>query len=144
MRADEGVLAWMGESLEPLGALTKRPMMGAATLYLDGVVFAILDGSDIYFKADAATDAVWDQAGCARFTFDMGGKPGSMNYRLAPDDVHDDSEAMRRWARLALEAGLRAAAKRRPKRKVPPDSLSGSPAAPLPVYQRRPNGRDRP
>jgi DNA transformation protein len=37
MSADEAVLAWMDEALEPLGALTRRPMMGAATLYLDGV-----------------------------------------------------------------------------------------------------------
>ena len=39
-----------------------------------------------------------------------------MNYRSAPDDVHDDAEAMRRWAGLALEAGNRAAAKKKPKR----------------------------
>ncbi len=53
----------------------------------------------------------------------MGGKPGSMNYRRAPDDVHDDPDAMRRWARPAPEAGMRAAARRKPKLKAPPDSL---------------------
>jgi DNA transformation protein len=121
MSADEGVLAWMEEALEPLGVLSKRPMMGAATLYLDNVVFAIVDGSDIYFKADTVTDALWDEAGCARFTIEMNGKTGTMNYRRAPDDVHDDADAMRHWARLALEAGLRATAKRKPKRKKPPE-----------------------
>ena len=30
-----------------------------------------------------------------------------MNYRRAPSDVYDDAEAMQRWARLAVEAGLR-------------------------------------
>jgi len=97
-----------------------RRMMGGATLYLDGVVFAILDEGEIWFKADAETDALWDREGCARFTFEMGeGKQGSMNYRRAPLDVYDDPDAMRHWARLGLEAGLRGAAKKKPKRSRP-------------------------
>ena len=35
-----------------------------------------------------------------------------MNYRRAPSDVYDDAEAMQRWAALAVEAGLRGAAKK--------------------------------
>ena len=38
-----------------------------------------------------------------------------MNYRRAPQDVYDDPDAMRRWAALAVEAGLRGAAKKRPR-----------------------------
>ncbi|HEX8644855.1 MAG TPA: TfoX/Sxy family protein [Allosphingosinicella sp.] len=115
MSVDEGLYAWVQEALEPRGAVTKRAMMGGATLYLDGTVFAILDEGEIWFKSDAEADAAWDAAGCERFTFDMGGKPGSMNYRRAPTDVYDDPEAMRKWAALALEAGLRGAAKKKPK-----------------------------
>jgi DNA transformation protein len=115
MSFDEGLYAWVQEALEPLGSVTMRRMMGGATLYLDGTVFAILDDSEIWFKSDAESDSVWDAEGCGRFTFDMGGKPGSMNYRRGPLDVYDDPEAMRRWARLGLEAGLRGAAKKKPR-----------------------------
>lgn len=115
MSIDEGLFAWVQEALEPLGTVTKRAMMGGATLYLDGTIFAIMDEGQLYFKADPLTDAVWDEAGCARFTMEMAGKTASMNYRRAPDEVQDDAEAMQRWARLALEAGNRAAAKRKPK-----------------------------
>ncbi len=115
MSIDEGLLAWVTEALEPLGLVTKRAMMGGATLYLDGVVFAIMDEGELYFKADAASDAIWDEVGARRFTMEMAGKTASMNYRLAPDEVQDDAEAMQRWARLAVEAGQRAAAKRKPK-----------------------------
>jgi DNA transformation protein len=115
MSIDEGLFAWVQEALEPLGTVTRRAMMGGATLYLDGIVFAIMDEGELYFKADAATDALWDEAGARRFTVEMAGKTGTMNYRLAPDEVHDDADGMQRWARLALEAGLRAAAKRKPK-----------------------------
>jgi DNA transformation protein len=117
MSVDEGLFAWVEEALEPLGRVTMRRMMGAATLYLDGTVIAILDEGELWFKADKESDAVWDTEGCARFEVDFGGgKTGTMNYRRGPSDVYDDAEAMRLWAALALEAGLRAAAKKKPKR----------------------------
>jgi DNA transformation protein and related proteins len=114
MSVDTGLIDWVAEALEPMGTVTKRNMMGGATLYLDGIVFAIVsqDGA-LWFKADAASDAEWDAAGCSRFTFDMGGKTGSMNYRRAPDDVFDDSDAMQRCAALGVEAGRRAPVKKR-------------------------------
>jgi DNA transformation protein len=32
MTIDEGLLAWIEEALEPLGTVTRRAMMGGATL----------------------------------------------------------------------------------------------------------------
>ncbi|HYJ29093.1 MAG TPA: TfoX/Sxy family protein [Allosphingosinicella sp.] len=120
MSFDEGLYAWVQEALEPLGAVTMRRMMGAATLYLDGIVFAVLEGEELWFKADAESAAVWDEAGCDRFTFTgKDGKVETMNYRRAPLDVYDDPEAMQLWARLAVEAGLRGAAKRKPRKSKP-------------------------
>ena len=118
MSYDAGLFAWVRESLEPLGTVTMRPMMGAAVLYLDGTVFAVID-DELWFKADAQSAAAWDEAGCERFTFtSKDGRVETMNYRRAPSEVHDDSEAMQLWARLALEAGARAAAKKKPRRKI--------------------------
>lgn len=120
MSVDEGLIAWVEEALEPLGTVTKRHMMGGATLYLDGVVFAILADDQLWFKADAASDAQWDAAACARFTYQFkDGRTGTMNYRRAPDAVHDEADAMREWARLGLEAGIRAAAKKKTPRSPP-------------------------
>ena len=119
MSIDEGLLASIEEALEPLGSLTFRKMMGGATLYLDGTVFAIMVDGEIWFKADAESDAVWDEADCARFTYTFNdGRTGVMNYRRAPVDVYDDPDAMQRWARLGLEAGLRAAEKKKPRKPV--------------------------
>lgn len=115
MSFDEGLFAWVQEALEPLGSITKRAMMGGATLYLDGIVFAIIGSDGLWFKADAETDNLWDAADCPRFTMEMADRIASMNYRRAPEEVHDDAEAMQKWAQLALAAGLRAAAKRKPK-----------------------------
>ena len=118
MSFDDGLYAWAQEALEPLGTVTMRRMMGGATLYLDGTVFAILDEGEIWFKSDAEADALWDSEGCEKFTVTFkDGKVDAMNYRRGPADVYDDARAMRRWAALAVEAGLRGAAKKRPRRK---------------------------
>lgn len=114
MAFDAGLFDLVRESLEPMGAVTMRRMMGGATLYLDGTVFAILGDDALWFKADQDSDAQWDVAGCTRFTYaKRDGEAGTMNYRRAPDDVYDDLDEMRRWAEVALEAGLRSAAKKR-------------------------------
>ncbi len=122
MSVDRGLLAWVEEALEPLGTVTMRQMMGGAVLYLDGVIFALIFDDELWFKADAETTAVWDAEGCARFTYAMKTKRiESGNYRRAPGDVHDDPDAMRNWARIAVEAGKRSAAKKKPRRHKPND-----------------------
>ena len=132
---DDHLYAWAQESLAPLGTVTMRRMMGGATLYLDGIVFAILDDGDIWLKSDAESDAVWDGEGCERFCFTMSdGRTGTLNHRRAPPDVHDDPEAMQRWAALALGAGRRAAAKKKPKGKRR--------AGAKPSSRRRPGSQD--
>jgi len=118
MSLDEGLVDWVRECLEPMGPVTFRKMMGGATLYLDGTIFAIVAMDDLWFKADAETDAIWDDEGCEKFSVTFkDGRVDTMNYRRAPADVHDDQEAMQRWAKLALEAGARQPAKRKPAKK---------------------------
>ena len=116
MSFDVGLYEWAKEALEPLGSVTLRRMMGVAVLYLDGTIFAVVE-DEIWFKADAESADIWDAEGCNRFTFtEKDGTVQTMNYRRAPSDVYDDAEAMQRWAALAVEAGLRGAAKKRPKK----------------------------
>lgn len=114
MSVDEGLFAWVEESLAPVGKVSLRRMMGGATLYLDGIVFAILDEGELWLKADSETDAIWDEQGCERFSVTFrDGRVDTMNYRRAPDAVYDDPDELRRWAALAVEAGRRGAAKKR-------------------------------
>ena len=113
MSFDPGLVEWIKEALEPLGTVSHRPMMGAAVLYLDGIVFAVVDDR-LWLKGDSESEAIWDEAGCERFTFtSKDGRVETMNYRRAPDEVYDDPEAMQRWAQLAVEAGLRGKTRKR-------------------------------
>ncbi len=114
MAVDEGLVAWVIEALEPVGTVMMRRMMGGATLYLDGAPFAIVTSDGVLrFKSDAESDALWDAAGCERFSYEFAnGRIGTMNYRRAPEDVYDDADAMREWAALGIAAGMRAPKKK--------------------------------
>ena len=121
MSFDSGLVDWLGEALAPEGDVSFRHMMGCATCYLDGIVFAVVDDEAIWLKSDASSDAIWDEAGCERFVFTgKDGRTETMNYRRAPAGVYDEAEAMRQWAALAVEAGRRAAAKKKPRKPLPP------------------------
>lgn len=118
MAFDAGLVEWVTEALEPLGTVTMRRMMGGATLYLDGSIFAIVADDELWIKADAESNALWDEAGHTdRFTVSFStGMTDTMNYRRAPTDVYDDADAMREWASLGIAAGLRAP-KKKPKKR---------------------------
>ena len=119
MAVDQGLIAWVSEAMEPVGTVTQRAMMGGATLYCGGTIFVIVSMDALWFKADAASDAEWDAAGCDRFRYEMGeGRVGTMNYRRAPDEVYDDADALRRWGALGLAAGERAPVKKPKSRKA--------------------------
>lgn len=121
MSVDEGLLAWVEDALEPLGRVTFRKMMGGATLYLHGAIFAIMVDSELWFKADEESNPVWDDAGCSE-RFAVTFKDGTidrMNYRRPPSDVYDDPDEMRRWTQVAVEAGLRRPVKKRKKAQRP-------------------------
>jgi DNA transformation protein and related proteins len=114
MAFDQGLVDLVTEAMAPVGTVTMRRMMGAATLYLDGTIFAIVDDGEIWFKADKVSDALWDEAGAERFTIAFSATNiETMNYRRAPADVYDDPEALREWAALGVEAGQRAPKKKR-------------------------------
>lgn len=116
MAVDRGLVEWVAEAMAPIGTVTARAMMGGATLYCGGTLFALVAFDALWFKADAASDATWDEEGCARFTYDRAGGTASMNYRRAPDEVYDDADALREWAALGLAAGGRAPARKKRKR----------------------------
>ena len=117
MSIDEGLYAWVQEALEPMGSVTMRKMMGGATLYLDGIIFAIMVDGELWMKSDAEADPVWDAVSRERFTVTFKDDTvDCMNYRRAPSDVYDDAEEMQRWVSVSVEAGRRRVVKKRPKR----------------------------
>lgn len=98
------------ELFSPFGAIRVRKMFGGAGVYCDDLFFAIIDDGAIYLKVDDVTRADFEARGLQPFVFEMkDGSSGTMSYYHAPEEIHDDEEALRRWTTLALDAARRAA-----------------------------------
>jgi DNA transformation protein len=106
-------------------------MFGGWGISIDGMTLAIITnlgkGERLWLKGDEETRSRFEAAGCERFTFQMKDRLASMGYYTAPEEAMDSQDAMRPWARLALECAVRArAAKPLPKPRV---KLASKPAA---------------
>lgn len=111
-------IAWFRELLEPLGRITVRRMFGGAGLYADGLIVGLEIEGTLYLKTDASSRDLFANAGGRPFVYDGKDKPVTTSYWGPPDEAMDSPEAMRPWARLALEAALRSAAAKPTKKKA--------------------------
>jgi DNA transformation protein len=101
------------ELLSSVGKVEGKRMFGGHGLYVDGVFVAIIAGDTLYLKADAQTQSQFAQAGCMRFEYTARGKQHEANYWSAPPEAMDSPALMEPWARLAMQAALRAGAGKR-------------------------------
>ena len=106
------------ELLAPLGALRSRGMFGGYGLYADDLFFALIAFDRLYLKVNEQTRPQFEAAGCEPFVYETQksgkGKPVTMSYFTAPEDAMESPAFMQPWARLALEAALRARAAKKP------------------------------
>ena len=98
------------ELLSPLGAVRVKRMFGGWGLYVDEIFLALIAYERLYLKADAETRAAFEAEGCEPFIYSADGKSVSLGYWTAPAEALDSPALMLPWARLALQAALRARA----------------------------------
>lgn len=137
------------ELLAALGAVRARRMFGGWGLYVDELFLALIASERLYLKADADTRAAFEAEGCEPFVYSSDGKSVSLGYWAAPAEALDSPALMLPWARLALQAALRARAakpghKPKPSRKPNPQPLKApSPAGAGPELPAAPTARTR-
>jgi DNA transformation protein len=102
------------ELLAPMGEVSARPMFGGHGLRIDGLFMALIAFERLYLKADAQTRARFEAAACEPFVYDAKGRSIALGYWTAPAQAMESPAEMRPWARLALDAALRARSARRP------------------------------
>ncbi|MFT7776721.1 TfoX/Sxy family protein [Roseateles sp.] len=130
------------EMLSPLGPVRVRRMFGGQGFYVDGLFMALIDGGQLFLKADDLTRQHFVAAGCPPFTYPTkDGERMVMSYYRPPEDALESPPLMLPWARLAFEAALRAAnakAKKAPAAvaKRAARSASEKPAAKKPVAKK--------
>lgn len=108
------------ELLSAAGPCTARHMFGGYGISTDGLTLGLLadlgQGATLWLKAGPDTRAVFEAAGCQRFTYQAKGKTRSLGYYSAPDEAMESARDMAPWARLALQVALAA---RQPKKAKP-------------------------
>lgn len=98
------------ELLSPLGPVRVRRMFGGQGLYVDDLFMALIDDGQLFLKADEVTRERFVAAGCLPFSYPTkDGERQVMSYYRPPEEALESPPLMLPWARLALEAALRAA-----------------------------------
>ena len=113
------------ELLASIGPCVARRMFGGFGISTEGLTVALMtnlgSGDKLWLKADEDSRHQFEAAGCERFTYPVKGVPKSMNYYSAPEDAMEAPHLMAPWARLAMDAALKARAmKPKPKAKAKP------------------------
>jgi DNA transformation protein and related proteins len=107
------LVAFVLDLLAPVGPVRARAMFGGHGLYARGVMFGLLDGDELFLKTDERSRATFLAAGCRRWTVvSRTQRMENTSYFRPPDEAHEDAESMYPWARLALDAALRARAEK--------------------------------
>ncbi len=99
------------------GEVTARKMFGGYGLYyntqdFESIMFALVADDVLYLKTDAENRGDFEQRKLAAFQYERSGKTYSMSYNEAPGETLDDPDEMTFWARKAIDAARRSAAKK--------------------------------
>src|SRR6201991_4801220 len=98
------------------GPVTIRPMFSGFGISVDGVNFALALRAGLFFRADEATIPQFEAEGSKPFQYQTRAKTVMVNsYWQLPARLFDDTEELSQWARAALGAAQRDAAKKRPR-----------------------------
>ncbi|MGD9543105.1 MAG: TfoX/Sxy family protein [Methylocystis sp.] len=101
------------ELFAPCTAVSVKRMFGGHGVYADGLFFAIETGGEIYLKADQHSAPRFQEAGSRPFVYEGKDRPVTISYWSIPEPALEDGEELARWVGLAVDAALRAAAKKR-------------------------------
>jgi DNA transformation protein and related proteins len=115
------LVAHLLDLLAPIGPVSARRMFGGVGLYLEGTMFGLVAGGELFFKVGSSNVADYESAGQGPFSYDNRNGTNTIgSYWSCPPELLDDPDAFRTWARKAAAAALAAAqAKPRSRRKRP-------------------------
>jgi DNA transformation protein len=118
MVASDGFAAFLREQLAPIGHVTMRRMFGKTGVFCNGVMFGMVADDTLYFRVDDLNRAVFAEAASAPpLSYEKKGETIDLAFWRAPDRLLDEPGDLINWARAAVAAARRVAAKRAPKRR---------------------------
>jgi DNA transformation protein and related proteins len=113
MVASDGFAEFLREQLAPLGRVTMRRMFGKTGVFCDGVMLGMVTEDTLYFRVDDGNRAAFKEAAAfPPLNYAKQGRMIDLSFWRAPERLFDEPDELVEWARLALAAARRVAAKR--------------------------------
>jgi len=115
MTASDGFAGFLSDQLASLGRITMRRMFGKTGVFCDGFMLGMVTDNTLYFRVDDDNRAAFKEAETfPPLNYEKKGDTIDLSFWRAPERLFDESDELVTWARAALAAARRVAAKRAP------------------------------
>ena len=113
MVASDSFAEFLSEQLAPLGHVTTRRMFGKTGVFCDGLMLGMVRDDSLYFRVDDHNRAFFKEAhSFPPLNYAKKGSTIDLAFWRAPERLFDEPDELVAWAREALGAARRVAAKR--------------------------------
>jgi DNA transformation protein len=113
MVASDSFAEFLRAELAPLGHVTMRCMFGKTGVFCDGLMLGMVRDDTLYFRVDDHNREAFKEAEAfPPLNYEKGGSSINLAFWRAPERLFDEPDELVAWARAALGAARRVAAKR--------------------------------
>jgi DNA transformation protein and related proteins len=113
MVASDSFAEFLREQLAPVGRVTMRRMFGKTGVFCDGLMFGMVTDNMLYLRVDDHNRSAFKEAeSFPPLSYEKKGCTIDLSFWRAPERLFDEPDELVTWARVALAAARRVAAKR--------------------------------
>ena len=113
MVASDSFAEVLRDELAPLGRVTMRRMFGKTGVFCDGLMLGMVTDDTLYFRVDDHNRATFEEAEAfPPLNYTKQGSTIDLSFWRAPERLFDEPDELVEWARAALAAARRVAARR--------------------------------
>jgi DNA transformation protein len=111
--ASDSFAEFLREQLAPLGRVTMRRMFGKTGVFCAWVMFGMVTDNTLYIRVDDQNRVVFKEAeSFPSLSYEKKGCTIDLSFWRAPERLFDEPDELVTWARVALAAAHRVAARR--------------------------------
>ena len=115
MVASESFAEFLREQLAPLGHVSLRRMFGKTGVFCDALMLGMVRDNTLYFRVDDENREIFKEAEVyPPLNYAKKGSTIDLAFWRVPERLFDEPDELLTWARAALAAAGRVAAKRNP------------------------------
>lgn len=104
------------QKLSDFGNMSARRMFGGYGIYKDGIIIALADDKELYFKSVPTSQSYYQSFGSTPFIYEGQLRPIQLSYWKVPADVINNPETLGKWVETAFQSSKEYQAKKPPKR----------------------------